>query len=104
MHKTIVLGLLENHAELHEQLRRSKMLLSTLNLLATQLKSSHESWKDRLLLAKPGTGESQLASEALEMAVKELEDYLGSGVRPTGSELLSPDEAMAFIRGPARPT
>jgi hypothetical protein len=104
MYKTIVLELLEHHTELYEELRKSRALLSTLNLYASQLKSSHESWKERLLLVKPGTGENQLASEALEMAVKELEDCLDSGVQPTGIEAMSLDEAMAFIRGRARPT
>ena len=68
MYKTIVLALVEQRPELHDQLRSSRTLLATLNLYASQLKASHEAWKDRLSKAKAETDEIQLASEAMEMA------------------------------------
>ena len=43
---------------------------------ARELKTSHEAWKETLVQAKPGSDPSQIASEAMEMAVKELEDRL----------------------------
>jgi hypothetical protein len=64
---------------------------------ATELKASHETWKQTLAEAKPGSEPSQIASEAMEMALKELEDRYprvssgrggtalagqGNGVRP----------------------
>ena len=99
MYKTIVLTLLEQCPELHEKLRMQRMLLSTLNLYATQLKGRHETWKDYLSKSKPESEERQVASEALEIAVKELEDCLTSGVPANESDLVSLDGAMAFIRG-----
>ena len=74
------------------------MLLPTLNHYSSELKTSHEAWKDRLLQAKPGSSPSQIASEALEIALKELEDSLPPASPPDETEPLSLDAAMAFIR------
>jgi hypothetical protein len=98
MYKTIVLGLLERFPELHDRLRRSRSLLSALDLYSVRLKASHQAWKEKLSTAKPGSGEAQVASEALEIALKELEDSLTSGVEPTGGKPPSLDGAMAFVR------
>jgi hypothetical protein len=98
MYKTIVLGLLERFPELHGELCRNQTLLPAVNLYSTRLKESHEAWKERLSTARPGSDESQIASEALELALKELEDNLTSGVQPTGGQPPSLDGAMAFIR------
>lgn len=102
-YKTIVLELLQQHPEIHDQLRSQRMLLPALELHARQLKTSHEAWKGRLSQAKRGSDPSQVASEALEMALQELEDRLVSGLPPHGSAPLSLDAAMAFIRGRTPP-
>ena len=36
---------------------------------ATELKASHEAWKEQLSQARPGSDPSQIASEALELAI-----------------------------------
>ncbi len=77
-YKTIVLELLQERPEIHERLRRSRTLLSTLEEHARRLKTSHEAWKEQLSRSRPGSDPSQIASEALEIAVKEMEDSLGS--------------------------
>jgi hypothetical protein len=82
---------------LHEQLRLTRRLLPTLETCARELKASHETWKETLAQAKPGSDQSQIASEALEMALKELEDRLPSESQPNEDEALSLDEAMAFL-------
>ena len=97
-YKTIVLELLKERTELHEQLRLTRRLLPTLESCAHELKASHESWKETLSQARPGSDPSQIASEALELALKELEDRLPSASPPEGTETLPLDEAMAFIR------
>ncbi len=102
-YKTIVLKLLQERPEMHNQLRSNRMLLSTVNRYAMELKANHETWKDRLSQAKPGSDQSQIASEALEIALKEMEDFLDSLASPSESEAFSLDEAMAFIRGHTRP-
>jgi len=98
MYKTIVLYLLEERPQMHEQLRKNRLLLTTLERLATQLKTSHEAWKDQLSQAKPGSGASQIASAAMEMALKELEDSLPTESPPDEDETLSLEAAMAFLR------
>ena len=96
-YKTIVLELLKERTELHEQLRLTRRLLPTLETCARELKASHESWKETLSEAKPDSDPSQIASEALELAIKELEDRLPSVSPPDDKEPLSLDEAMASI-------
>jgi hypothetical protein len=98
LYKTIVLELLRDHPDLHLKLQADKTLLPTLERCAGELRSSHEAWKNRLWLARPGSDESQLASEALELALKDLADRLRSGSRPVATEPLSLDEAMVFLR------
>ena len=97
-YKTIVLELLQQRPEIHEQLRLSRSLLPTLETWAKELRTSHESWKETLSQAKPGSDPDQIASEALEMALKELEDRLPSELRRDDHESLSLDAAMAHLR------
>src|SRR5262249_11412634 len=98
MYKTIVLALLQQHPETHDLLRRNRTLLSAANLWANQLKTSHEAWKERLSRARPSADENQIAGEALEIALAELEDSLTSTFPPKGREPLSLEGAMAFLR------
>ena len=97
-YKTIILELLEQRPQMHEELRKDRKLLPALELYSKELKTSHESWKERLAQAKPGSDPSQIASEALELALKDLEDRLQIGSPQEGQEALSLDQAMAFIR------
>ena len=96
-YKTIVHELLLARTELHEQLRLTRRLKPTLETCARELKESHEAWMERLSLALPGSDQSQIASEALEMALQELEDRLPSG-QVDENEPLSLDQAMAYVK------
>ncbi|MGH7173840.1 MAG: hypothetical protein ACRELG_26460 [Gemmataceae bacterium] len=87
MHKTICLGLLEQRPEMYDQLRKRRTLLPTLNRLAGELKARHQAWKRELQATRPGS-DSQIASEAMELAVNELEDRLSAD---------SEEEALAFL-------
>jgi hypothetical protein len=78
------------------------MLLSTVELYASQLKTRHEAWKDCLSQAKPGNA-SQIASQALEIALAEMENCLPFASPRGDSEPLSLEEAMAFIRNHTPP-
>jgi len=97
-YKTIVLELFRDHPELQLRLQADKTLLPTLERRAGELRLIHEAWTNCLLQARPDSDESQIASEALEIAVKDLEDRLRSGSPPAETYPLSLDEAMAFIR------
>jgi hypothetical protein len=97
-YKTIILELLQQRPQMHDLLRKNRKLLPALEFYATELKTSHEAWKETLSQAKPGSDQSQIASEAMEMALGELEDRLLSASLADTAEPLSLDAAMAFVR------
>jgi hypothetical protein len=97
-YKTIVLELIQQQAELHERLRGNRTLLTTVDRLAGLLRNRHEAWISQLHQSRPGTGQQQLASEALELALEELESILPTGSEADEREGLSLDEAMQFLR------
>jgi hypothetical protein len=97
-YKTIVLELLRRRTELHEQLRKERKLLTTMEYYANQLKESHDAWKETLAQPRPGSDPSQISSEALELALRDLEDRLPSALPSVEDEPLSLDAAMAFLR------
>lgn len=97
-YKTIVLELLEQRKELHEQLRTSRQLLPTLEALATELRDRHIALMGSLTVAQPDSDPCQISSQALELALKDLEDCLQSEFPQDDQESLSLDQAMAFVR------
>ena len=98
LYKTIVIELLEQRKELHEQLRTSRQLLPTLEALATELRDRHIALMESLTVAKPDGDPCQISSQALELALKDLEDCLPSEFPQDDQEPLSLDQAMAFVR------
>jgi hypothetical protein len=96
-YKTIILELLKQRPQMHELLRKNRKLLPALEFYAQELKTSHEAWKETLSQAKPDSDQSQIASQAMEMALKDMEDRLPTG-SPGDKEPLSLDGAIAFIR------
>lgn len=97
-YKTIVLEMLQQRTELHEQLRQERKLLETVESMAVELKASHEAIRDQLQQANPNIAPEQTSSEAFEMALKELEDRLPPVSPMDDHEELSLDGAMAFLR------
>ena len=85
-YKTIVLELLRDHPEAHQQLSSRRTLLPTIELYARELKASHEAWAECLRRAMPGRGGIQITSEALEIALWELENSLRAEFSPGESE------------------
>jgi hypothetical protein len=96
-YKTIVLELLQQQPELHEQLRASRTLLATMDQLAIELKASHEEWMQQLSQTRPGSDPIQISSEAAEIALQILEERLASA---SEAETEGPtlDAAMAYLR------
>ena len=102
MYKTICLQMIQDRPEMYDQLLSNRSLLSTLDRLSSELRTSHQKWKELLSQAKPGGSESQIASEALEMALQQLASSFESP--PAQEDESFPlDAAMAFIR-PTQPT
>ena len=96
-YKTIVHEMLMQRPQMHEQLRKERKLLITLELYAMELKTSQEGWTELLTPLRPGSDPLQISSEALELALKELEDRL-PGESPQNEEGLFLDAAMLFTR------
>jgi hypothetical protein len=97
-YKTMILELLRDRPQMHEQLRKERKLLSTMERYARELKASHRAWKEMLTQMRPGSSPIQLASEALEIALKELEDRLPSESPWDESPTQFLDAAMLFVR------
>jgi hypothetical protein len=101
LYKTICLHMIQERPQMYDQLLSKRTLLPALNRLATELKARHEAWKEQLSQARPGSDPSQIASEAGEIALKELKDRLPAASSPDESETLPLDEAMAFLMRPS---
>jgi hypothetical protein len=97
-YKTIALELIQQHPKMQSKLRMSRSFLPIVEHYARQLKKSHEVWKDRLTQTMPRRNESQIASEALEIALKEMENSFHLELLTEDSETVSIEEIMAFIR------
>jgi hypothetical protein len=65
---------------------------------ARELNSGHEAWKKLLIQLRPASAPNQIASEALEMALKELQERLPSESPTDDHEAVVLDAAMLFIR------
>jgi hypothetical protein len=102
-YKTIVLNLLEDRPKLYDRLRRERTLPFTLDLYSTELKASHEAWKDRLVQARLGSAAGQVASEALELALQELRDRLPEETQSDETATPPPDEADPSLSPDAPP-
>jgi hypothetical protein len=98
MYKTIIHQLLLARPQMHEQLRKERKLPIALELYAQELKTSHEGWKELLTPLRPGSDPAQISSEAIELAVKELEDRLPAESPQNENQSLFLDAAMLFIR------
>ena len=94
-YKTITLELLKDRPQMYEQLRSQRKLLESLDFYSAQLKDSHEFWKDRLAQLRPGSDETQIASEALEIALQELVDSLPPASTTSEGDPSSPEATTA---------
>jgi len=97
-YKTIALELLRQQTELYEHLRTTRRLMPAMESSASELKASHAAWKETLSKAKPGSNPIQIASEAMEMAIQEMEGRLRHASQAEEPEAFSLDQAMASIR------
>jgi hypothetical protein len=97
-YKTLTLELICDKPELYERLRSTKRLLPAMDAYAIELKTSHDAWKDRIGRASPGSDPSQIAAEALELAIQDLRESLPSKSPKDEAGPLSLDAAMNFLR------
>ena len=96
-YKTLTLQLLRQFP-IHSQLREKGQLEPAVDQYAQELKDSHETWKQQLAEGKPGSDESQIRAEALELALNDLQERFANQSFPQRHASLSLDSAMAFLR------
>ena len=96
-YKTICLQMIQDRPEMYGRLLQQRTLLPTLERFARQLRSSHLDWKARLLRAKPGSSDCQIASQALELALRQL-GLSSAWPPPEEDEPFPLEDAMAFLR------
>jgi hypothetical protein len=96
-YKTIVLELLQDRPALHEQLRVSGTLLQSMEQLAVAFRACHLNRMKELIQSRPGSDPAQLSSEALELALTELQGSLPPESLPS-DETFSLEQAMAFLQ------
>ncbi len=96
-YKTICLQMIQDRPEMYNRLLSQRSLLSTLDRLSSELRTSHQTWKGLLAQAKPGGSDSQIASEALELALRQLASSFASPATDE-DEPFPLEDAMAFIR------
>ncbi len=94
---TIIHELLQEQPQTYRQLCSERKILETVQRYARELKASHEAWKKMLTPLRPGSHPAQIASEALELSLKEIEDRLPSDSQPESDPLFL-DAAMLFLR------
>ena len=75
-YQTIILELIQQNQPMHDQLRKERRLLATVEQAALELKASHQAWQERLAQSQPNEAAAQLSSQAFEMALKEMEERL----------------------------
>jgi len=97
-YKTIVLELIGLRPGLHERLASSGRLGSTMEELARQLRDRHLQLIEQLRRVRPKSADVQLSSEAMEIAVHELELDLDSESPENNEAVFSLDAAMAYVR------
>ena len=104
LYKTICLQMIQERPEMYDQLLNTRNLLPTLEHYARELRTRHLAWKEELSQANPGSSEEQIASEAREFALREMEQILSLESPPDDHETqVFLDQAMAFISCPMPP-
>jgi len=98
-YQTMILELIQECPAMHRHLCESRTLLPTMERLAIELKTSHEAWKQLLREINPEIGESQMASEAMELALQSIRDSLPTESDPS-DDTFNLDQAMAFLHSP----
>jgi hypothetical protein len=96
---TIVQELIQDQfPTLHQQLKANRTLLATVEDYASALKARHEHWKNEFRLANPDRNPAQIASDALEMAIEDLQASLPPESSTAEADPLTLSAAIAYIR------
>jgi hypothetical protein len=78
MYKSLTLEMISLYPILREQLRISRQLLRAVDQWALELKQHHQAIEQSLLFSRPTSTREQICSEALEIALAQLQESLAS--------------------------
>ncbi len=96
LYKTITLGLMEANSASYRELCRHRLALPVMEALSAHLKQRHEAWKALLSRAGSARDPNGMTSEAMELAVEELEKRLAAWSSGTDGPLTR-DQVLAEI-------
>ena len=99
-YKTIVMELIEQRPHLHEKLKRERKLLSTMERVARELKASREEIRRDLASEQPHMEASLISSQAMAMAISELEARMPPERPNEEKDELSLDQITASLSSP----
>jgi len=102
LYKTIVLELLQLEEEIYSILLRHRTLMPTLDRYAMELKNIHDTWINRLTRQSPAGDPTLLSSEALELAIRDVQNRLRIEYLSDQDETTFLDGAMATMRAHSR--
>ena len=96
LYKTIILQMLEDRPAIYNRLKAERKSLATIEALASELKANQRVILADLKQANPRMDEQQLASQAMEMALADLESALDANTSPSpGSNSCFAEEETA---------
>lgn len=95
-YKTVTLELLQDQPQLHDLLKRDRLLLAALEACSTDLRTRHLTLVRQLSQSRPEASPEQTSLEAYEIAVHELYQRIGAAARP--DEPIPADQLIDFLR------
>lgn len=86
-YKTIALRLIQDRPAFHESIRQEGRLLMVMETYADWLRDYHSLWITFLTKHQPESDETQIASQALERCIQDLEQVLPPASPPSDDPL-----------------
>ena len=96
-YKTIMLELLEQYPKLHSQLKQHRQLLATMETMARELKAHHERIIGELTERQTDGESSGISSQAMELAIAEMQERLAVLSNREEGETLTLDQIMELV-------
>lgn len=97
LYKTIMLEMIQDRPGLYFELRSTNRLLPAVETYASELRTRHQVWKHAITRRRPESSPTQVADEAMELAIEDMTSRLPSESAGE-AEIFSLDEAMNYLR------
>jgi hypothetical protein len=104
LYRTILLHHIQELPHLYDRLLKERTLLTTLDRYAGELRESYQAWQRRIRMKEPAKAESQIASEAIKLALVGLKIASPSEPLQSSASPLTLSGAIAFLNRQAEST